>query len=66
LKIEEGEAAINQAGEQGCNVAARRLPLIITEFRDARHYYHAKTQCKFQEGLALAQKMPLSIQKIRG
>jgi RHS repeat-associated protein len=64
LKIEEGEAAINQARQEGCNVTGLETTLdYYRSIRDgAALLFNAKDQCKFQEGLALAQKMPQSIQ----
>jgi RHS repeat-associated protein len=64
LKIEEGEAAINQARQQGCTVTGLETTLdYYRSIRDgAALLFNAKDQCKFQEGLALAQKMPQSIQ----
>ena len=63
LKIEEGEAAINQARQQGCTVTGLETTLdYYRSIRDgAALLFNAKDQCKFQEGLALAQKMPQSI-----
>jgi RHS repeat-associated protein len=64
LKIEEGEAAINQARQEGCTVTGLETTLdYYRSIRDgAALLFNAKDQCKFQDGLALAQKMPQSIQ----
>lgn len=64
LKIEEGEAAINQARQQGCAVTGLETTLdYYRSIRDgAALLFNTKDQCKFREGLALAQKMPQSIQ----
>jgi RHS repeat-associated protein len=64
LQIEEGVAAIEQARQQGCNVTGLENTLdYYRSIRDAAALlFNAKEQCKFQDGLALAQKMPQSIQ----
>lgn len=64
LEIESGEAAINQARQQGCNVDGLNTTLdYYRSIRDAAALlFNAKEQCKFQDGLAFAEKMPASIQ----
>ncbi len=64
LQIEEGQAAITQARQQGCNVTGLENTLdYYRTIRDAAALlFNAKEQCKFQEGVAFAQKMPASIQ----
>jgi len=64
LEIESGEAAINQARQQGCNVDGLNNTLdYYRSIRDAAALlFNAKEQCKFQDGIAFAEKMPASIQ----
>jgi RHS repeat-associated protein len=64
LQIEEGAAAINQARQQGCNVTGLENSLDYHRtIRDAAALlYNARQQCRFQEGVAFAQKMPQSTQ----
>lgn len=64
LEIEAGEAAINQARQQGCNVAGLLTSLdYYRTIRDAAALlFNAKQQCKFEEGLAFAAKIPASMQ----
>jgi RHS repeat-associated protein len=64
LEIEAGEAAINQVRQNGCNVEG--LMNALEHYRTIRDaaalLFNAKEQCKFEEGLAFAQKMPASTQ----
>jgi hypothetical protein len=64
LEIEAGEAAINQVRQQGCNVEGllNALDYYRTIRDGAALLFNAKEQCKFEEGLAFAQKMPASMQ----
>lgn len=64
LEIEAGEAAINQARQQGCNVEGllNALDYYRTIRNAAAALFNAKEGCKFEEGLAFAAKMPASMQ----
>jgi len=64
LEIDGGVAGINQARQQGCNVAGLESSLdYYRTIRDAvAVLFNAKEQCKFQQGVAFADKMPASMQ----
>ena len=64
LEIDGGVAGINQARQQGCNVEGLESSLdYYRTIRDAvALLFNAKEQCKFEQGVAFANKMPASMQ----
>ena len=64
LEIDGGIAGISQARQQGCNVEGLETSLdYYRTIRDAvAVLFNAKEQCKFQQGVTFADKMPASMQ----